>query len=422
MEAPKRLADIHKFRATVPRLPVVDLTATFEFYVMKLGFHPLYRFGSEAGVGIGEIIVRFCKGEPIRNESLTIYVEIANTDELFERYVKQDVQVLFEPEDMPWGSRDFGIVDPDGYRLIFGDFRDKSKKRPPSMQMAAAIHCMQAGDAVGLRRMLDADSNLIQSKTSAPYQDESEATLLHLLIDFPRGRHPENVVEIAALLIEAGLDPATLDGATGSNALQLLMALDTPSRDEVELTRLLLDAGSPFGVANDDQHGMDAFTVALLNGHTECAALMFERGYPANFPWAGAGLGKMNLVRTFFGEGEDPALPESDRAEALGEEAVGQVNCAFLVAAINGQTEVVEELLNRGMDVNLHPPGSDFAGIGGTALHWAARNNRRATVDLLLERGADPNVRDDVFELTPAGWAAWFGHDDLMQALRTQES
>ena len=156
------------------------------------------------------------------------------------------------------------------------------------------------------------------------------------------------------------------------------MGINTPQPYMVELTSLLLDAGASATEQSSD-HGMDAFTVALLAGHTQCAELMFERGYPANFSWAGAGLGDMGLVRAFFGESDDARLSADQRADRLGEEAGPHMNCAFLVAAINGQTEVVEYLLNQGVDVNLQPPcrhRGNCASLGHTA--WPPNDRRVA--------------------------------------------
>ena len=73
------------------------------------------------------------------------------------------------------------------------------------------------------------------------------------------------------------------------------------------------------------------------------------------------------------------------------------------------------------MDIDLQPPGSDFAGIGATALHRAARHGRRKTVERLVARGANPLARDDVFQLTPAGWAAWYGHNEIKRFLLAKE-
>ena len=126
----------------------------------------------------------------------------------------------------------------------------------------------------------------------------------------------------------------------------------------------------------------------------------------------------MEIVRAFFGEGETGALPSEDCAESLSDhEGQCRMNCAFLVAAINGQTEVIDLLLDRGMDIDMQPPGSDFAGIGGTALHWAARYGRNATVERLIERGANVLAEDDTFFLTPAGWSSWNNHEDTRRLL-----
>ena len=42
---------------------------------------------------------------------------------------------------------------------------------------------------------------------------------------------------------------------------------------------------------------------------------------------------------------------------------------------------------------------------GATALHYAAENGDRESVEMLLEAGADINARDSRFHATPAGWA-----------------
>jgi ankyrin repeat protein len=42
---------------------------------------------------------------------------------------------------------------------------------------------------------------------------------------------------------------------------------------------------------------------------------------------------------------------------------------------------------------------------GATPLHYATLNGHREIVELLLERGADINARDDQFGATPSGWA-----------------
>src|SRR5262249_38742167 len=52
-----------------------------------------------------------------------------------------------------------------------------------------------------------------------------------------------------------------------------------------------------------------------------------------------------------------------------------------------------------------------------TGLHAAAGNGDAATVELLLELGADPTRTDCRFEATPAQWAEHFGHTELARGL-----
>ena len=52
-----------------------------------------------------------------------------------------------------------------------------------------------------------------------------------------------------------------------------------------------------------------------------------------------------------------------------------------------------------------------------TALHLAAQGGHRATVQALLELGADPTIRDALHDGTAAGWAAFSGHRRLAEML-----
>lgn len=53
-----------------------------------------------------------------------------------------------------------------------------------------------------------------------------------------------------------------------------------------------------------------------------------------------------------------------------------------------------------------------------TPLHTAAWNGNLAMIDLLLELGADPNVRDIRFDATPLGWATYNGRTEVAERLR----
>ena len=70
---------------------------------------------------------------------------------------------------------------------------------------------------------------------------------------------------------------------------------------------------------------------------------------------------------------------------------------ALIYAAKRGNQNNVRYLLSRGADVNEVVPLSELAeerAEGGSALHWAVENGHVAVVDVLLEGGADTELKD----------------------------
>ena len=70
---------------------------------------------------------------------------------------------------------------------------------------------------------------------------------------------------------------------------------------------------------------------------------------------------------------------------------------------------VLRHLVSAGWDVN--------AKNATTALHEAAGHGDLHLVEALVALGADPNIHDDGFDATPAGWADHFGHIALREYL-----
>ena len=54
---------------------------------------------------------------------------------------------------------------------------------------------------------------------------------------------------------------------------------------------------------------------------------------------------------------------------------------------------------------------------GATALHLAAFDGNAEVVETLLAHGADPSLRDEVYDGMPAGWAHAAGHENLAKRL-----
>jgi ankyrin repeat protein len=81
---------------------------------------------------------------------------------------------------------------------------------------------------------------------------------------------------------------------------------------------------------------------------------------------------------------------------------------------MHGHIDAASLLLKKGAQIDVIPPGFDYAGTG---LHYAALNGHRKMVEFLIEQGANANVRDSKVNSTPAGWADHGGHPELKQYL-----
>lgn len=107
-----------------PVLASLDIERTVTFYCTRLGFKRVY---VEAGVwGIvsrDAVQIHFwaCSDRSIP-EKTSCRVYVAGIDELFSELESQGVIHPGAPlENKPWGSREFGVLDPDGNLVTFAE-------------------------------------------------------------------------------------------------------------------------------------------------------------------------------------------------------------------------------------------------------------------------------------------------------------
>jgi hypothetical protein len=99
--------------------------------------------------------------------------------------------------------------------------------------------------------------------------------------------------------------------------------------------------------------------------------------------------------------GTNPTLTDKDKA--------------FWAAAKEGDIDKVKSLLAEGIDIDIYGStiGVDF---GCTALFWAAANNHKDIVELLIEKGAYIDAGAGIGG-TPIARAAYEGHKDIVELL-----
>ncbi|MGA9772951.1 MAG: ankyrin repeat domain-containing protein [Blastocatellia bacterium] len=83
----------------------------------------------------------------------------------------------------------------------------------------------------------------------------------------------------------------------------------------------------------------------------------------------------------------------------------------FFAAARKGDAAAVKAFLDKGVPVNAKTQ------YGATALSYACDKGHTEVVKLLIERGADVNVKDTFYGEVPLGWALGKGHAEIVKIL-----
>jgi RNA polymerase sigma factor (sigma-70 family) len=238
------------------------------------------------------------------------------------------------------------------------------------------------------------------------------------------GRLPEEFAMRIAEIIEAARrgdaaavarllsqDRALVDARGEHDKTPLHWAAET---DQRELAELLIAAGADLELQTS--WGATAVEWAATMGSVEVGRLLLERGARGLNLYTAAGLGLIDVVRSYVAHGRpgpeagrrrrddaDPSELPPDSALMVGD----AVSDAFYIACRSGQLAVARLLLEHGADIDAR------GHFGATGLHWAALNGHTEVVRWLLERGAATDARDPRFDSTPEGWALETGHADL---------
>ncbi len=314
----------------------------------------------------------------------------------------------------------------------------------------AAFAALQSGDADGCEALLRTNPSLPSERGT------NGNTLLNLAVSFAgRADWKGGMSQIKALLA-AGAD-VNEGNDRGWTPLHAAAYSNQP-----EIAALLIANGAALDV---EAHGAGGtpLIVALFWGHREAADLLGRHSAAPNNLRAAAGLGIPELVEDcFHSDGTLTAeacaargfyrphsgfpdwQPSPDPQEVLDEALVwasksnrlavlerlvtagARVNAdpyrgtPLIWAAVCNRTEAARWLLDHGADINQKATfGGATHGQGITALHMAAQYGHLAMVKLLVERGADLSIKDDLYQATAEGGAAHFGQTEVRAYLRS---
>jgi ankyrin repeat protein len=301
---------------------------------------------------------------------------------------------------------------------------------------ARAFQALRAHDVDGLRALL----------ARFPELATASGTNGNDLLGLASATCDERLVSV---LLEAGADVAH-GNAHGWTALHQAGYSNLP-----HMARVLLDAGAPVGVSARGDGGTP-LVAALFWGNREVAEVLAAHGVvPRNLRVA-AGLNDVALVeerwsspaagahREFYRpHGGFPAWRPSSSVTEVRDEAVSWAARADAVdaitalhrlgasvdanvyqgtpltwAAAHGRVRAVRRLLSLGAAPSAAGTfGGPRHGVGTTALHHAAEGGHLEVIEALLGAGADPTIADELYDGTPANWAAHGGHEDARALL-----
>jgi len=120
------------------------------------------------------------------------------------------------------------------------------------------------------------------------------------------------------------------------------------------------------------------------------------------------------LLLVGCGESQQSApAPESKPAKSVNSKA----NKTLLNAVKKGDIEAAKQAITDGADVN----GEGEYGMTpmeGTPLHLAVSQDRHEIIELIIAKGANVNVKDMFFTLTPLDWAEKLGKTETIKLLQ----
>jgi ankyrin repeat protein len=314
----------------------------------------------------------------------------------------------------------------------------------------AAFQALQSADVAALNSLLRGNPRVARDRGT------NGNTLLNLAVSIAGIVNLDVGLALVEALLAAGAD---LNDANDRGATPLHQA---GYSNQCAIASVLIQRGAELD-AEAHGSGGTPLVFALFWGHREVSDLLGRHSAAPNNLKTCAGLGDRDLMeRCFSGEtvltaeacaargfyrphsGFPDWRPSADPQEILDE--------ALIWACKSGRTEVLPRLLRAGARLDTDPYrgtpliwaawcnrtetaawlidhgatvdhkatfGGPNHGQGVTALHMASQNGHLSMVQLLIERGADPSIKDDLHGADAAKHANFFGQTAIRDYLRS---
>jgi ankyrin repeat protein len=314
----------------------------------------------------------------------------------------------------------------------------------------AAFRTLQSGDVEELRTLLGRNPRLARERGT------NGNTLLNLAVSIAAKAGQGVGLALVEALLAAGAD------VNDSNNRGWTPLHQAAYSNQTDIATVLTRSGAD---ANEEAHGSGGtpLIIALFWGHREVADLLGQQSVAPGNLRAAAGLGNQELLDKCFTT-EGVLTPEASAARGFYRPHSGfpdwqpstdpqeVLDEALVWACKSGRTEILARLLRSGARLDADPYRgtpliwaavcnridtaewlidhgatidlkATFGGLthgqGVTALHMASQCGHLGMVQLLIQRGADPKIKDDLYHADAEGAANHFGHTAVRDYLRS---
>ena len=278
-------------------------------------------------------------------------------------------------------------------------FADAVKRDDSVVRFETAVEAIISGDVSTLHSLLEDHPELVRARSKRRHH----ATLLHYIgaNGVERQRTPQNAVEVAKILLDAGAEVDALADMYESKCttMSLLVSSSHPHEAglQIALAETLLDYGA--ALVGPGSNWQSALMTAMAFGFLDTAQALARRGAPVDNLVAAAGLGRLEDARRL--------LPDADAKSR---------HIALSLAAQLGHADVVRLLLDAGEDPNRYNLEGYHA--HSTPLHQAVCAGHMDVVRLLVERGVRLDIPDTIYQGTPLDWAIYLKKTAIEEYLR----
>jgi peptide-methionine (S)-S-oxide reductase len=269
-----------------------------------------------------------------------------------------------------------------------------------------AVDAIDAGDADRLERILTAHPQLAGERLYSPgswLRDQIGDALDSFFIDpyllwfvsedaVRNNFLPANIALIAGIIIQKAKSEKASSLKEQLDYTLKLVAWSWVARQynvQIELMNLLINEGAEIdGISND----------ALVNGNFAAAEYVLSRGAKPSLPTS-------------------LCLERWEEADELAKSAnPDQKQFSLVLAALNGKAKAVARVIGYGQ-IDVNKP-SEHLYSHATPLHHAVWSGSMETVKVLVEAGANLDIKDTIYEGTPLGWAEYGNKNEIAHYLK----